>query len=396
MWLWLLLVMRPHNPKTHDILRSCGYDIRRACIRVRDGAFPFLTNNENKRAHDMRMKNICALQKLCGDNGISIIPFDHADYPEKLRLIDNPPIVLFAMGDLRCLKNRKIISAVGTRNPSEYSLRTAEALCASIAGTGAVVVSGLAVGLDTAAHRGALKAKGITVGVLACGHLVDYPTESRKLKEDILRGGGAIISELLPEENVPRGYFNMRNRLISGIADAAVVLEAAARSGSLLTAAHAFEQRRKVFFIPPHDIADARYAGARALYKEGAAPVFGYEDIVNAFTLTGEAESGSYPAENAAPPRKPAKKRTIAKQAPAPEPPRSAKPEVIPEPEKAVPEGLSENEAAVYKALMKEPLDVDMLVVRTEIHYRTLMEIMMEMEVGGLVERRSDGTYSIL
>lgn len=402
MWLWLLLVMRPHNHKTQKILESSGYDIRRACVSVRDGAFEKLSVNEFQRARDTHVKDVNALQRLCDEKGISIIPFDHPDYPEKLRLIDNPPVVLFARGDLRCLKGRRVISAVGTRNPSEYSLRTAETLCASVAGTGAAVVSGLALGLDTAAHRGALRANGVTVGVLACGHLVDYPAGSHDLKNDIIRRGGAVISELLPNEGVSRGYFDERNRLISGVADAVVVLEAAARSGALLTAKHAFEQRRRVFFIPPHDLLDERYSGARVLYNEGAAPVFGYEDIVNAFTLTGE--TGGRAADAAPPkpapykpkaadpvPYKPASSaaRTAAR-------PSKAKTETVLPQERTTPEGLGRDEAMLYRELMKGPLDVDNLVVRTEIYYRTVMELLMEMEINGLVERRSDGTYSIV
>ncbi len=404
MWLWLLLVMLPHNPKTQSILQSCGYDIRRACIQVRDGVFPFLTAGERKRARDVRNNEVHALQKQCAENDIRIIPFDSADYPEKLRYINNPPIVLFSRGDPRCLKNRKIISAVGTRNPSDYSMRITYTLCASIAGTGAAVVSGLAVGLDTQAHRGALSVNGVTVGVLACGHLVDYPTASRGLKEDILRGGGAVISELLPKTTVPQGYFNTRNRLISGLADAVVVLQAAARSGTLLTAAHAFEQRRKVFFIPPHDITDTQYAGAAKLYKDGASPVFGYEDILNAFTITGE--TAAQPASQPSQTTQPKHATAIPRKDPAPATPadspkkktaRSARSadKAAQSPPKAIPEGLGEDETKIYKALMKETLDLDMIVVRTEIYYRTVQEILTEMEVDGLIERHPDGMYSL-
>ncbi len=402
MWLWLLLVMQPHNPKTQKLLQSCGYDIRRACIQVRDGAFPSLSAAEKKRARDVRLNEVRALQKQCGENDIYVIPFDSSSYPDKLRYINDPPIVLFSRGDLRCLKNRKIIAAVGTRHPSDYSLSTAHTLCASIAGTGAAVVSGLAVGLDTQAHRGALSVNGVTVGVLACGHLVDYPTASHELKEDIIRGGGAIISELLPEANLPQGYFNTRNRLISGLADATVVLQAGARSGTLLTAAHAFEQRRRVFFIPPHDIMDSQYSGAAKLYADGASPVFGYEDIVNAFTITGETVSTPVSSNTAPtnPPRDPALVPPAA--SPKTKPARSTKsaaksaPTPVQSPQKAIPEGLDKDETKIYKALMNESLDLDLIVVRTEIYYRTVMEILMEMEVNGLVERHPDGMYSIL
>lgn len=286
MWLWLLLVMQPHNPRTQKILSASGYDIRRACIQVRNGFFPFLTDKEKKRAQDVRMKEIRDLQRLCCENDIYIVPIDSPDYPEKLRLIDNPPIVLFAQGDLRCLKNRLIVSAVGTRKPSDYGISVSQYLAEGLASKGAAVVSGLAVGLDTAAHRGALNAKGVTVGVLACGCLYNYPVESKGLKEEIVRSGGALISELMPQSDCPRGYFPMRNRLIAGIADATLVLEAPSRSGTLLTANHAFEMKRRVFVVSPHDITDPQYAGLIDLYRSGATLVFGAEDILNAFMLT--------------------------------------------------------------------------------------------------------------
>lgn len=284
MWLWLLLVMQPHNPRTYKILEACGYDIRSACVAVRDGGFSFLSAKEKKRAADVRMKEIRDLQRLCADNNICIVPLDSSEYPEKLRLISNPPIVLFVQGNILCLKNRLIVSAVGTRRPSEYSVRVSGELAGQLASAGAAVVSGLAVGLDTAAHRGALNANGITVGVLACGSLVNYPAESGELKKEIVRKGGAVIGELMPESPCPNGYFPMRNRIMAGIADATVVLEAAAKSGTLLTANHAFGMRRRVFVIPPHDIFDPRYAGLTGLYRNGAAPVFGVEDILNSFT----------------------------------------------------------------------------------------------------------------
>ncbi|MGN0678569.1 MAG: DNA-processing protein DprA [Oscillospiraceae bacterium] len=286
MWLWLLLVMQPHNPRTQKILSASGYDIRRACIQVRNGFFPFLTDKEKKRAQDVRMKEIRDLQRLCCENDIYIVPIDSPDYPEKLRLIDNPPIVLFARGNLRCLKNRLVVSAVGTRKPSDYGISVSQYLAEGLASEGAAVVSGLAVGLDTAAHRGALNVKGVTVGVLACGCLYNYPVESKELKEEIVRSGGAIISELMPQSDCPRGYFPMRNRLIAGIADATLVLEAPSKSGTLLTANHAFEMKRRVFVVSPHSISDPQYAGLIDLYRSGATLVFGAEDILNAFMLT--------------------------------------------------------------------------------------------------------------
>ncbi len=375
-WLWLLLVMQPHNPRTEDVLRGSSYDIKRACVQVRDGNFPFLNSDIAERARETRMGKIRELQALCRENDIGIITFDHPDYPEKLRLIDNPPIVLFTQGDIGCLKDRKVVAAVGTREPSDYSMDTAYKLCAQIAQTGAAVVSGLAKGLDTAAHSGALSVDGITLGVLACGSLVNYPAESRELKDRILGSDGVIISELLPGTKVPRGYFHMRNRLISGLSDSVVVLEAHSRSGALITANTAFEQKRKVFFIPPHDIMDKRYVGAAMLYRTGATPVFGYEDVLGTFVRTDNRE------ETSAKPEKPKKQKPAKKSLPEEKP------------KKTIPGGLDGNSTKVYAALMEESLDTETLFIRTEIPYNTVLEVLMELEIGGLIERNPDGTYS--
>ncbi|MGN1110914.1 MAG: DNA-processing protein DprA [Oscillospiraceae bacterium] len=391
MWLWLLLVMQPHNPKTGVVLLNSGYDIKRACVQVRDGVFPFLSAAENKRAAKVRLGNVRALQKQCADNGISIVTYDSADYPENLRRIDNAPIVLFVKGNKGLFRNRKAVAAVGTRTPSPYSKEITDSLCLMIARTGAVIVSGLAVGLDTAAHIASFYGNGVTAGVLACGHLVNYPAENEKLKEEILEHGGAIISELLPDTDVPRGYFDMRNRIISGLSDAVLVLEASAHSGALLTANHAFEQRRRVFFIPPHDITEARYFGAQILYREGATPVFGYKDVIRAITY---GEDGPIEYGSAA-----AKKSAKAKPAKSSAPDKPAKPDKTASAEKSgrkVPEGLDEESQKVYNALVKETLDLEMIVVRTEIYYRTVLEILMELEIAGFVRRNPDATYSVV
>lgn len=404
MWLWLLLVMQPRNSKTHAILRTSGYNLRRACVQMRDGAFPFLSESDNERIQTIRLGKVRELQRLCADNGISIVTYDSESYPELLRFIDNPPIVLFVQGDILCLKGKQIVSAVGTRKPSEYSIKTTHRICGSLAKGGAAIVSGLAVGLDTAAHEAALENDGITVGVLACGNLVNYPADSKNLKKEILENGGALISELLPHSPLPKGYFPMRNRIISGISDEVLVLEAAEGSGSLLTAEHAFEQRRRVFFIPPHDISDDRYSAAASLFKNGASPVFSADDILGSFALSRSLANPSFNAAdyNSAPSPTPKdikpKKKQEHKKASAPLPTSAA----ISEPtsaasEKAVkiPNALDETETAIYKALLRGPADVDTIVARTEIYYREIMVALLSLEIGGHIVRNADATYSV-
>lgn len=409
MWLWMLLVMQPHNRKTGIILRSCGNNLRRACIQMRDGNFPFLSEKDNQRIKTIRLGKVRELQRLCAANGISIVTYDSDDYPEQLRLIENPPIVLFVQGNIRCLKEKQIISAVGTRKPSEYSVQTAQKLCGGIARSGAVIVSGLAVGLDTVAHEAALKNNGITAGILACGNLVNYPAESKALKERIVKSGGVLISELLPDTATPRGYFQMRNRIISGIADQVIVLEASEKSGALLTANNAFEQRRHVFFVPPHDLTDERYSGAALLYKKGATPVFYARDIVRGLSPVHDVDNqiteNIIPRDSdvtAVPDRKNSgyHKRISDSEKAASKPENSAAVQVSPQAEVSannltVPDGLDDTEKAVYKVLVKAPADVDSIVAQAGMYYREVVDILLTLEISGAIVRHSDGTYSI-
>ncbi len=417
-WLWLLLVMGPHNPRTVTALRAGGYDLKRTCVQMREGKYEFLRLEEMERVQSVRLGQVRALQQLCAENDISIITIDNPDYPEKLKYIANPPIVLFVQGDIACLKQdgkpRQTITAIGTRTCSEYSLDTTRKLCQQFAKAGACVVSGLATGLDTAAHSAVLdskaEGKGTTLGVLACGNLVNYPAESAELKKRIIRSGGAVISELLPETLTPKGYFDMRNRILAGISDCVVVLEASEKSGTLLTAKHAFNQRKRVFFIPPHNIAESRYNGAEILYEQGAAPLFSYKNALAAVSWIGVAEKAE-PFSRKTPVQKPETwtadtlssadkpKRTSTRKAKSAEtePVETVEPVKPEKPDysKPIPEGLSELETKVYKELLKSPADSDLLVIRTSTNYRDIMDALVNLELDGIVSRSADGTYSL-
>lgn len=279
-WLWLLMVMTPYNPKTALILSQFGFDPAAAAKAIRDGEIPFLSEGERQRAADIRSGAVHNVIKTCEDNDIKIIALDDEKYPKLLKNIDNPPIVLFCAGNPDCLSEGFTVSAVGTRSASEYGYSVTKTLISSLAKLGAVITSGLAVGLDSEAHRACLDAGGKTVGVCGCGILVDYPKGSGELKRRIVSGGGALISELLPFQKPFGGYFQHRNRIISGVSLGTIVLEAGEISGCMLTAQHALEQGREVFAVPPHSILEARYSGTAALIRDGAIPVFGYIDIV--------------------------------------------------------------------------------------------------------------------
>ena len=199
-------------------------------------------------------------------------------YPAQLLNIYDPPPFLYVKGELR-RREPCPVAVVGSRFASTYGMMVTERICRDMAREGVTVVSGMARGVDTAAHRGALSARGRTIAVLGCGIDVDYPPENRKLKDEIA-SSGAVVSEL-PMSTAPAGcHFPKRNRIISGLSLGVVVVEASHRSGSLITARLALEQGRDVFAVPG-SIDSMRSRGTHKLIKEGAKLVEDARDIIS-------------------------------------------------------------------------------------------------------------------
>lgn len=412
-WLWLLLVMQPHNKKTSFILSGCNYDASRACEQIRDGKLLFLNDSEKRRAEEVRMGAVREVLDTCSKNSVRIITMDDEEYPELLRNIENPPIVLFCAGSLAGINERLSIAAVGARNVSDYGLAVTAKICGTLAQSGTVIVSGLAVGSDAAAHKAALDAGGRTVGVLGCGILTNYPSENAQLKRDIVENGGAVISELLPTAKASPNYFNTRNRIISGLSHGTLVLEAGESSGSLLTAAHAYEQGREVFCIPPHDILSPRYSGLVELMREGALPVLSYTDILDAFTLTEadnataagvvieyappeipEASDGSSKKKK----KKPNKSQTV-EESKTGELPDDAFP--VENTETSAPDesrlaSLEPNEAEVLKLLFERSADADYLLDKTDMEYGEISEALTNLELYGYITLTPEGVYIVI
>lgn len=172
------------------------------------------------------------------------------DYPARLRAIEMPPALLFVRGDPAALNARHAVAVVGTRRPTDGGRRTAARIATALARAEALVVSGLAVGIDGVAHAASVEARGPTVAFIGGGHGRLFPNLHDRLADAIVAGGGAVVSEYAPDTEPTKGTFPRRNRLISGAADAVVVVEAGARSGALLTASWALEQGRECFLVP--------------------------------------------------------------------------------------------------------------------------------------------------
>lgn len=215
--------------------------------------------------------------QIAAEHGIDVLTEASDDYPRPLRTIHDPPGVLFRRGEPNA-QDELAVAIVGTRHATRYGIAQAERLAASLARTGFTVVSGLARGIDAAAHRGALAAGGRTIAVLASGLLEIYPPEHQKLADEVA-AGGYIVSESPPRMIPLSGAFPQRNRIISGLSVGTIVVEAAERSGALITARHAYEQGREVFAVPgPIDSRLSR--GCHALIKDGAKLVESIDDVL--------------------------------------------------------------------------------------------------------------------
>jgi DNA processing protein len=209
--------------------------------------------------------------------GAHVVAYDHPSYPPELKQIYDPPLVLFVRGNVEVLAQPGI-ALVGTRHPTPYGVGMAERLACDLAARGLVIFSGLARGVDTAGHRGALSAKGKTVGVFGTGVEIVYPKENTKLVEQMLAMGGAVISEF-PMGTFPAPQnFPIRNRIISGMSIGVLVIEAAEYSGTRITARCALEQNRDVFAVPGN-VTNKNSWGPNTLIKQGAKLVATWEDI---------------------------------------------------------------------------------------------------------------------
>jgi DNA processing protein len=219
-----------------------------------------------------------------------------AAYPPLLAAIYDPPPQLWvrAEGDLGILE-RPCLALVGARSCSSYGRAVARSLARDAAAAGAVVVSGLARGIDGEAHRGALDAGGLTVAVLGCGVDRDYPATHRELARSIVESGGLVLSEYEPGVEPAPWRFPARNRIISGLSRVTVVIEARERSGALITADFALEQGRDVMAVPG-EITSALSAGSNGLLRQGAAPVTRTQDVLELLGLENAAAPVAAPA----------------------------------------------------------------------------------------------------
>lgn len=238
--------------------------------------------NENEIQDVLNKKNKYGLDECAEyikNNKIYVISIFDELYPKKLRLIYESPIVLYAKGNVKLL-NRQGIGIVGTRECSNYGKKVASELAYEISKFDKCIISGLARGVDSYAHIGALRAKGKTIGVIGNGIDEIYPKENKLLADTIITNGGLILSEYIIGTKPEKMNFPARNRIISGLSDGVVVVEAGPKSGALITSDFALEQGKEVFAVPGN-IKSFNSIGTNELIKQGANVVTCYKDIID-------------------------------------------------------------------------------------------------------------------
>jgi DNA processing protein len=301
--------------------------------------------------------------------GVSIVTTKDSSYPERLRHIYDCPPLLYTKGTLQA--NDIPIAVVGSRNASPYGRYVTERLCRELAQRGVTVVSGLARGIDTCAHRGALSGRGRTVAVLGCGIDVIYPQENRKLHGDII-ASGAVVTEFPFGTEPDRPHFPARNRIISGMSLGVLIVEAGEKSGSLITARCALEQGREVFAVPGSiDLPGSR--GTNKLIRQGAKLVESVEDILEEILP----QLGNQTAR----PR-PEKDSLI-----SPSPGRV--------PEASGRESLTEKESRLLGFITEKPLDTDTIINRTGLAAAEVLALLLSLELKGYVLQRPGKLFQL-
>lgn len=385
-WVWLSMALGA-AARVDEILAcfSSAKDVYEAdrTGRIISGVF---SKPQIERLEKTPLKNAQAALETCSRNGWKIYTLEDSEYPDELRFIPDRPLVLYVDGDISYLNSTVSVGVVGTRKPSYESIEIARRICAGMAKMKAVVVSGGALGIDSAAHEGALEADGKTVCVMGCGLGCGYLRENEDLRRRISKSG-ALITEYPPLAGVTRSSFPERNRIISGISMGVLVVEAGERSGSLITARKANEQGKDVFAIPGSVLSSA-YMGVNRLIRDGARVVTCAEDILSGYEMM-------YPER-------------INLKAEVPqmisEKPKGVRLKFVGEKEKTVvmnfkkepPSDLDPDMLTVYNLFKNEPLHSDEICAMSGLSTSKVLTALMMLEMENLIEATDGKCYKLV
>ncbi len=281
LWIWLKTALNDRSLKTYKIYKKLGNIQSIYSCTVKDiDSLEFLTDKDKSMLLDKDLSSANQTYRLCKSNSIGITTIEDDDYPKLLREIDNPPCVLFYYGNYAKAFSKPCITIVGTRDCTTYGEVTTTYISGMLAACGFTIACGVAKGIDSFAMESAVKSDGSVIMVLPDGLIATNYTNKYKFKN--IRYNGVVISEHLPNEKTSKYAYHERNRILSGVSLGTIVTQAPQVSGSLITAGYAADQGRDVFAVPANiDMIQSK--GSNKLIKDGATPIFGYEDVLETY-----------------------------------------------------------------------------------------------------------------
>lgn len=395
-WLWLASLRGVPGQIKLSLLYHFGSPER--VFMAESGEYLLVDGMTRAMAQLLEDKSLREADRILGECerlGLRVLTLHDAEYPDRLRSIYDPPIVLYVKGRLPLFDDEVAIAMVGSRKPSDYALRVSEQLSYQLAAHGAVIVSGLAVGGDAAAHKGALRAGGFTAAVIGGGHDIVYPFENRFLYEDIAVRG-VILSEYPPGTHHDGKHFPVRNRIISGLSVGVVVTGAAHHSGTLITAGRALDQGRDVFAVPGQ-IDDPACAGSNRLLRDGAMVVTEAWDVLMHYEslyphkLHGRAawEATRFGERDAE------KKNTAPTKTTREKTKETAVEPSLPQLELSGDHGLNNDQIAILRALEGGEMQVDDIIETTQIPTRQVLSALTVLEIEGFVTQHSGKRFAL-
>ena len=342
---------------------------------------------------------------LCEKQNISVLTPDDPMYPDRLRSLRDLPAVLYVRGDAMCLHAEKSFAVIGARKPTDYARDAASEIASVLAKNGCCVVSGGALGIDTVAHESALAQEKPTVLVMGCGHGAKYLSENADLRRRVA-SCGALVTEYPPLQASERGSFPLRNRLIAGLSDAVVIVQAGAGSGTLNTANHAIKQNKDLFVLPGSRDS-LSFAGSNQLLLDGAhavthgGDVLAHYDSLFGAKLTLKQLKRGEPFGDLLDTQTPQKAEKLphaagkikAKHASVPS--KNSTPSAQEKIYNFVPESVSKNAQIVYNILQKQPGVLDEIVRQSGLAVPQVLSSLTELELQGAVTRDENAVYQL-
>lgn len=320
--------------------------------------------------------------RRCQELSYKVYDISMEEYPSRLRETADAPAVIYVSGELPDFDNFNTVSIVGTRRATVYGIRTSLSLGANLAKQDFVVVSGGALGIDCAAHRGVLQEKGKAVCVLGCGIDYDYLLENKELRNMIAKTG-ALVSEYPPGTSAISHNFPQRNRIISALSDGVIVVEAPKKSGSMITVDFALKQGRDVFAVMGN--VDSPYSsGSNQLIKDGAVPVTSWQDVVEYYRGVVDYDTQQNIPTESAVKSIPSKNKDI-----------TAHSENKPVPVHKDVKALSEEERKVYLSLTDKPVHIDSIAEKTGLPPFVVIRVVSSLELKDLIVNTSGRLYAI-